>query len=98
MINMLHKMGVKSNMMYAAGIASVGASIAAWFTSNAQERAGVERADHWGIFIGEWAPTFFAMGIALRMEETRGEMRLSSEHESLSESYSEGRTPSRAGV
>ncbi|MER6827217.1 hypothetical protein ABT352_14635 [Streptosporangium sp. NPDC000563] len=98
MINMLHKMGVKSNMMYAAGIASVGASIAAWFTSNAQERAGIERADHWGIFIGEWAPTFFAMGIALRMEETREEMRPFLGQESVAESYSERRTPSRAGV
>ncbi|MGJ6960391.1 hypothetical protein ACSDR0_00660 [Streptosporangium sp. G11] len=91
-------MGVKSNMMYLAGLASIGASVAAWFTSTAKESAGIDRADRWGIFIGEWAPTFFAMGIALRMEETRDEMRPSLEQESYRGSYSEGRMPSRAGV
>jgi hypothetical protein len=98
MINMLHKMGVKSNMMYLAGLFSIGSSIAAWFTSATKERAGVDRADRWAIFVGEWAPTFFAIGIALRMEETREEMRPSLEQESYRGSYSEGRTPSRAGV
>ncbi|MEU8381674.1 hypothetical protein [Streptosporangium sp. NPDC048865] len=99
MITMLHKMGVRSGMMYAAGLASIGASVAVWFMSNSQESAGVDRADRWGIFVGEWAPTFFAMGIALRMEETREEMRSSSiEQESFGGSYAEGRMPSRAGV
>ncbi|WP_440065831.1 hypothetical protein [Streptosporangium sp. OZ121] len=100
MINMLHKMGVKSSMMYVAGLASIGASVAVWFTSNSKEKAGVDRADRWGIFIGEWAPTFFAMGVALRLEENREEMRSSIEQESLRGSYadSEGRMPSRAGV
>ncbi|GAA4187450.1 hypothetical protein GCM10022252_21010 [Streptosporangium oxazolinicum] len=98
MINMLHKMGVTSGMMYGAGIASIGLSFAAWLTSQSAEHAGVDRADRWGIFIGEWAPTFFAMGVALRMEETREEMRPSPDQESLRGSYSEGRMPSRAGV
>ncbi|MGS2646938.1 hypothetical protein [Streptosporangium sp. LJ11] len=100
MINMLHKMGVKSSMMYVAGLASIGASVAAWFTSNSKEHAGVDRADRWGIFVGEWAPTFFAMGVALRLEENREEMRSSAEQESLRGSYTdtEGRIPSRAGV
>ncbi|GAA3412029.1 hypothetical protein [Streptosporangium vulgare] len=100
MINTLHKMGIKSSMMYVAGLASIGASVAVWFTSHSQERAGVDRADRWGIFIGEWAPTFFAMGIALRMEETREELGSSIERDSLRGSYSdsEGRVPSRAGV
>ncbi|GHE25784.1 hypothetical protein GCM10018781_77660 [Kitasatospora indigofera] len=26
---------------------------------------GVERADRWGIYVGEWAPTFFGLGLAL---------------------------------
>ncbi|WP_199810092.1 hypothetical protein [Streptomyces vinaceus] len=29
------------------------------------EAAGTARADRWGIFVGEWAPTFFALGLAL---------------------------------
>ncbi|MEU8801312.1 hypothetical protein [Spirillospora sp. NPDC048819] len=62
---------MRSNLMYTAGIASIGLAFASWMASNRLEAAGVERADRWGIFVGEWAPTFFAMGIALRMEETR---------------------------
>lgn len=71
MINTLHKRGVRSNLMYTAGIASIGLAFASWVASNRLEAAGLERADRWGIFVGEWAPTFFAMGVALRMEETR---------------------------
>ncbi|NKZ04299.1 hypothetical protein [Actinomadura latina] len=73
MINTLHKRGIKSSVMYTAGIASIGLAFASWAASNRLEDAGLERADRWGIFIGEWAPTFFAMGLALRMEETRDE-------------------------
>lgn len=75
MINTLHKWGIKSNLMYTAGIGSVGLAFTAWAASNRLENAGLERADRWGIFIGEWAPTFFAMGLALRMEETRDEYK-----------------------
>ncbi|MEU3396626.1 hypothetical protein [Streptomyces filamentosus] len=28
-------------------------------------RENLERADRWGIFVGEWVPTFFALGLAL---------------------------------
>lgn len=70
MIGKLHSMGVKSSHMYSAGIASVGLALASWSASNRLEDAGLERADRWGIFIGEWAPTFFAMGVALRLEES----------------------------
>ncbi|GAA4239941.1 hypothetical protein GCM10022254_62770 [Actinomadura meridiana] len=71
MIKMLHKVGMRSTLMYTAGVASIGLAVAAWAASKQLEEAGLERADHWGIFIGEWAPTFFAMGVALRMEEMR---------------------------
>ena len=30
------------------------------------------QADRWGLFVGEWAPTFFAMGSALGLEEQGG--------------------------
>ena len=35
------------------------------------ERARIDRADRWGLFTGEWAPTFFAIGIALQAEEKK---------------------------
>ncbi|MEV0232885.1 hypothetical protein [Nonomuraea sp. NPDC050786] len=67
-------MGIRSTTMYVAGVASIGVSIASWAASLTYERAGIDRADRWGIFIGQWAPTFFALGTALQLEETRQEM------------------------
>ncbi|MFI9589959.1 hypothetical protein [Nonomuraea sp. NPDC052265] len=67
-------MGIKSGHMYAAGLASIGLSFASWMISKNQEGAGLDRADRWGIFIGEWAPTFFAIGVALRIEETHKDL------------------------
>ncbi|MFC4536545.1 hypothetical protein [Sphaerisporangium dianthi] len=66
-------MGIRSGMMYTAGIISVGASFASWLLSKEVEQ-DIARADRWGLFVGEWAPTFFAMGVALRIEETRQEI------------------------
>ncbi|OUC98546.1 hypothetical protein CA984_06655 [Streptosporangium minutum] len=97
MINMLHKMGIRSGTMYAAGVASIGLSFASWLTSQTMEKAGTDRADRWGIFIGQWAPTFFAVGIALRIEETHADSRAMSGG-TFEETYTEGRMPSRAGV
>ncbi|GHH66884.1 hypothetical protein GCM10017673_13150 [Streptosporangium violaceochromogenes] len=94
---MLHKMGIKSGTMYAAGVASIGLSAASWLTSASVEKAGIDRADRWGIFIGQWAPTFFAIGVALRLEETQDVRRVERE-ELLETAYTEGRTPSRAGI
>ncbi|MFB9202777.1 hypothetical protein ACFFV7_16385 [Nonomuraea spiralis] len=67
-------MGIKSGHMYACGLASIGLSFCSWMISRNNETAGLDRADRWGIFIGEWAPTFFAMGVALRIEETHKEL------------------------
>ncbi|MET8942758.1 hypothetical protein ABZX30_03995 [Streptomyces sp. NPDC004542] len=64
-IKKLHDMGVRSEHAYIAGLASVGLSFAAWATSLKAEPAGVDRADRWGIFVGEWAPTFIGLGLAL---------------------------------
>jgi hypothetical protein len=72
MIRSLHRMGLRSSMMYTAGMVSVGASFVSWLISK-QYEGDLARADRWGLFVGEWAPTFFALGVALRMEETREE-------------------------
>ncbi|WP_055481339.1 hypothetical protein [Sphaerimonospora mesophila] len=96
MIRMLHQMGLRSNMMYGAGLISIGASIASWFVSKQYENAGMDRADRWGLFIGEWVPTFFALGIALRMEELSEEM--GHETPEFHEESAEMRRPARTGV
>jgi len=80
MIKTLHNLGIRSNHMYLAGLASIGLSFASWYISKNRESAGIDRADRWGIFVGQWAPTFFGVGIALRIEEThRGEEDASQE-------------------
>ncbi|MGW2492425.1 hypothetical protein ACWCV9_35180 [Streptomyces sp. NPDC001606] len=64
-IKKLHDMGVRSEHAYIAGLASIGLSFASWVASLKAEQAGVDRADRWGIFVGEWAPTFIGLGLAL---------------------------------
>ncbi|GLU47172.1 hypothetical protein [Nocardiopsis ansamitocini] len=70
MISKLSEAGLTSDMAYAAGFASIGLSALAWLVSKKTEKAGTDRADRWGLFVGEWAPTFFALGVALRLEES----------------------------
>jgi len=83
MIRILRKAGVSSSMLYTAGIASIGLSIASWYTSRNLESKGIARADRWGIFVGQWAPTFFALGNAMRMEEEMGEAQPSEKVEEM---------------
>jgi hypothetical protein len=71
MLEQLHNMGLKAEHCYAAGMFSVGLAFTSWMISKKLERSGIERADRWGIFIGEWAPTFFAMGNGLRTYEKK---------------------------
>ncbi|TDD76581.1 hypothetical protein [Actinomadura rubrisoli] len=72
MLKQLGKMGFSSNVMYAMGFGSIGLSVATWAISLRAEEAGMDRADRWGIFVGQWAPTFFALGAAMRLEEQWG--------------------------
>lgn len=75
MIKLMRRAGISSDMLYMAGMASIAASMASWAVSLCTERADISRADRWGIFVGEWAPTFFALGVAMRIEEEWGEER-----------------------
>ncbi|MGI8578453.1 MAG: hypothetical protein ACR2KG_11190 [Nocardioidaceae bacterium] len=70
MIEKLHDAGVRADYAYLAGVASIGLSFLSWATSKQAEDAGTDRADRWGIFVGQWAPTLFALGNALRSYET----------------------------
>ncbi|MDJ1645146.1 hypothetical protein [Streptomyces pakalii] len=64
-VKLLHEKGLKAEHAYTAAFASIGLSVASWCGSMKAEAAGTARADRWGIFVGEWAPTFFALGLAL---------------------------------
>ncbi|MCX4774622.1 hypothetical protein OG322_36035 [Streptomyces sp. NBC_01260] len=64
-VKMLHDKGLKSEHAYTAAFISIGLSVTSWFGSMRVEPAGVARADRVGIFVGEWAPTFFTLGLAL---------------------------------
>lgn len=66
----MQELGVTSSIAYTAGLISIGASFASWMMSRKTESAGLDRADRWGIFVGLWAPTFFGIGNALKLEET----------------------------
>ncbi|TDD87789.1 hypothetical protein E1202_15970 [Saccharopolyspora karakumensis] len=71
MLTILRKKGVTSDHMFAAGLISIALSVVSWAASlNASESTA--RADRWGIFVGEWAPSFFALGVALRVDENEG--------------------------
>jgi len=71
-VKMLHEKGLRSEHAYCAGVASIGLSFLSWATSlKAEPGADLSRADRWGIFVGEWAPTFFALGLALANYELK---------------------------
>lgn len=69
LVKTLHDKGLRSHHCYDAGLLSVGLAIVSWCTSMKAEPQGVDRADRWGIFVGEWAPTFFGLGLALASYE-----------------------------
>ncbi|MFE2162352.1 hypothetical protein ACFW9M_31660 [Streptomyces lydicus] len=70
-IKRLHEAGLRSEHAYCAALGSIGISFLSWATSAKLEKsAEVDRADRWGIFVGEWAPTFFGLGLALAHYES----------------------------
>ena len=73
MIKKLNELGVRSEYAYIGGFASIALSYVTYFASRAKKGDDKAQADRWGIFIGHWAPTFFALGVALRIEETTSE-------------------------
>ncbi|MFF0988830.1 hypothetical protein [Kocuria nitroreducens] len=69
MISTIQNLGVRSEHAYAAGFASIGLSVLSWTVSLGKSKSKPQ-ADRWGLFVGEWTPTFFAIGVALKLEET----------------------------
>jgi hypothetical protein len=68
-ITFVHDLGLRSNHAYIGGFASIGISLVAWLVSRGNKSHDKAQSDRWGIFIGHWAPTFFAIGLALKNEE-----------------------------
>ena len=71
MIRLLRSLGITSDVAYLAALTSIGASVAAWAASRRMEDAPGEKADRWGIYVGLWAPTFMAIGNAIKIDENR---------------------------
>jgi hypothetical protein len=67
-VKALSDAGIRSEWAYLGGFASIGLSLATWLISRGRGD-DKPQSDRWGIFIGHWAPTFFALGIALKHEE-----------------------------
>lgn len=66
MLQMLHERGLRAEHFYTAGVVSVGV---AFLTRVLSKKMEPSAADSWSIFIGEWAPTFIALGNGLRTYE-----------------------------
>ncbi len=69
MIKQLNELGFRSEYAYIGGFASIGMSFVSYFISRAKKGDDKAQSDRWGIFVGHWAPTFFALGVALKLEE-----------------------------
>ncbi|MEX1106483.1 MAG: hypothetical protein WEB78_09810 [Ilumatobacteraceae bacterium] len=65
MIQLLKKTGLNQDLLYVLGFASVAASIAIWNAKKGDDDAHAER---FGIFVGLWAPTFFAIANGLAQD------------------------------
>ena len=62
--------GVRSNHLYIAGLVSIGFSVVTWLFSRGKNDSR-SQSDRWGLFVGEWAPTLFAVGVGLTLEESK---------------------------
>ncbi|MFW6186921.1 MAG: hypothetical protein ACOC84_02825 [Actinomycetota bacterium] len=71
MLSTIQNLGIRSQHAYAAGFASIGLTFVSWLGSLGRSKSK-PNADRFGLFIGEWAPTFFALGTALKLEEMDG--------------------------
>ncbi len=69
MIKQLSELGLKSEYAYIGGFGSIVLSLVTWGVSRNKKGDDKAQSDRWGIFIGHWAPTFFALGVALKLEE-----------------------------
>ena len=71
MLEKVRQLGVRPDYCYAAGLGSIGLSFVSWGLSRVKPDDSKAQSDRWGIFVGHWAPTFFALGNALTLQEQK---------------------------
>jgi hypothetical protein len=67
-VAMLSRWGVRSSHAYLGGFLAIALTLVSWLLSRGKDEPRPQ-SDRWGLFVGEWAPTFFALGVALKLEE-----------------------------
>ncbi|MGO3146822.1 MAG: hypothetical protein ACTIJ6_03985 [Leucobacter sp.] len=67
-LRLLNGWGIRSSHAYSLGALSIGLSLMSWLFSRGKDDSK-SQSDRWGLFFGEWAPTLFALGVGLKMEE-----------------------------
>lgn len=68
-VKQLSEWGFKSEYAYIGGFSSIVLSWVSHYISRAKKGDDKAQSDRWGIFVGHGAPTFFALGVALKLEE-----------------------------
>ena len=66
-VKALRSTGISSDVLHLAALASIVGSIATWRA--AKSSGDTAHAERFGIFIGLWAPTFFALADAVAISE-----------------------------
>lgn len=67
LVNALRKTGISSDVLQLAALASIAGSILTWRA--AKTKGDPAHAERFGIFIGLWAPTFFALADGVQQAE-----------------------------
>ncbi len=67
LVKSLRSTGISSDVLHLAALASIGGSILTWRA--AKSKGDQAHAERFGIFIGLWAPTFFALADAVKQQE-----------------------------
>lgn len=67
LINRLRSLGISSDVLHLAALGSIAGSILTWRAAKSSGDAA--HAERFGIFIGLWAPTFFALADAVSTRE-----------------------------
>ena len=67
LVKALRSTGISSDVLQLAALASIVGSILTWRA--AKSSGDVAHAERFGIFIGLWAPTFFALSDAVGTQE-----------------------------
>lgn len=70
-IKYISSVGFKSDYAYIGSFASIALSLISWLVSRGKKSHSKAQSDRWGIFVGHWAPTFMALGVALSLEEKK---------------------------